>query len=71
MEKHQRIIVDIGNDGDVQIQTKGFSGPVCLAESEFLKEILGEEISKQLTPAYYQQDERINETKRKFIPLCG
>ncbi len=65
----EQIIVDVMDDGEVKIETKGFSGPICLKESQFLKDILGSEISKQLTPAYYQQSN--NQTIRKIIPLCG
>lgn len=65
----KQIIVDVMDDGEVRIETKGYSGPVCLAESQFLKDLLGEEVSRQLTAAYYQQDERVN--TRKIIPLCG
>ena len=65
----KQIIVDVMDDGEVKIETKGFSGPMCLKESQFLKDILGSEISKQLTPAYYQQ--KHNTVTRKIIPLCG
>ncbi len=66
----KQIIVDVMDDGEVKIETKGFSGPICLKESQFLKDILGHEISKQLTPAYYQKNSN-NQTTRKIIPLCG
>lgn len=62
----KEIIVTICDDAEIKIESKGYSGPVCLAEAQFLKDILGEEISRVLTPAYYQ-----NEHKRQFIPLCG
>lgn len=65
----EQIIVDVMDDGEVKIETKGFSGPICLKEGQFLKDILGREISKQLTPAYYQQKNKT--VTRKIIPLCG
>lgn len=64
----QQIIVDVMDDAEIKIESKGYTGPVCLAESQFLKDILGEEISRQLTPAFYQTED--NKT-RKIIPLCG
>ena len=67
----KQIVVDVMDDGEVRIETQGFSGPVCLAKSEFLKNVLGEEVSKQLTPAYYQQDERDQVKRKKYMPLCG
>lgn len=66
----KQIIVDVMDDGEVKIETKGYSGPVCLQEAKFLKELLGEEISRTLTPAFYQQGQT-NTVTRKIIPLCG
>ena len=64
----KQIIVDILNDGEIRIETKGFTGPVCLAESQFLKDLLGQETACQLTPMFYQKEEQI---LKKHIPLCG
>ena len=64
----KEIIVDISNDGEIRIETRGFKGKSCLMESEFLKELLGKETSQQLTPAYYQEEK---ETVKKYLPLCG
>ncbi len=66
----KQIIVDVMDDGEVLIQNKGYSGPVCLEESKFLKDLLGEEISRTLTPAFYQHAQT-NTVTRKIIPLCG
>ena len=35
----KEIIVDISNDGEIKIETKGFEGKSCIIESEFLKNI--------------------------------
>ena len=64
----KEILIDVSDDGEVRIETKGFKGKSCLAESEFLKEVLGKETSRQLTPAYYQEEK---ETVKKYLPLCG
>jgi len=64
----KEIIIDISDDGEVRIETRGFKGKSCLAESEFLKELLGKETSRQLTPAYYQEEKQ---TVKKYLPLCG
>ena len=64
----KEIIIDVSDDGEVRIETRGFKGKSCLAESEFLKELLGKETSRQLTPAYYQEEK---ETVKKYLPLCG
>ena len=64
----KEIIVDVSDDGEVRIETRGFKGKSCLAESEFLKDLLGKETSRQLTPAYYQEEKQ---TVKKYLPLCG
>ena len=64
----KEIIIDVSDDGEVRIETRGFKGKSCLAESEFLKELLGKETSRQLTPAYYQEEKQ---TVKKYLPLCG
>lgn len=64
----KEIIIDVSDDGEVRIETRGFKGKSCVAESEFLKEVLGKETARQLTPAYYQEGKQ---TIRKYLPLCG
>ena len=66
----KQIIVDVMDDGEVKIETKGYSGPICLEESKFLKDALGEETSRILTATYYQSDQ-CNTVKRTIRPLCG
>ena len=64
----KEIIVEITKDGEIKIETRGFKGKSCLAESQFLKDVLGNEISQQLTPTFFQKDE---ESVKKYLPLCG
>ena len=64
----KKIIVDIFNDGEVIIETRGFKGPVCLAESQFIKDILGKETASQLSPMFYHKDKQ---EVKKYIPICG
>ena len=64
----KEIIIDVSDDGEVRIETRGFKGKSCVAEPEFLKDLLGKETSRQLTPAYYQEEK---ETVKKYLPLCG
>jgi hypothetical protein len=61
----RQIIVDVSGDGEVRIETRGFKGKACLDETRFLKEALGEETAKELTPAYY------GGTVKKHLNLCG
>jgi hypothetical protein len=64
----KQIIIDILDDGEVKLETRGYTGRTCLEETEFIKNILGNEITRQLTPAYYTQGK---ETVKKHLPLCG
>ena len=65
----KRIIVDITDEGEVKIETQGFTGKACLEESQFLKDLLGRETARQLTPVYYTANQK--EVTRKHLPLCG
>ena len=62
------IIIDISQNGEIKIETRGFSGKGCIADSQFIKDLLGKEIEKQLTPAYYKEN---NQEVKKYLPLCG
>ena len=64
----KEIVIDISNDGEIRIETKGFKGKACLEESQFLKDILGNETFKRLTPAYYSN---IKKKVKKYLQLCG
>ena len=64
----KEIVVDISDDGEVHIETRGFQGKSCIEESEFLKKLLGRETYKKLTPAFYQNQ---HQNKKKYLQLCG
>ena len=64
----KEIVVDISDDGQIQIETKGFAGKSCVEESQFIKDVLGSEIVRQLTPTYWQKSQA---TIKKYLPLCG
>lgn len=64
----KQIIIEISKDGEIKIQTTGYTGKACLEDSQFLKDLLGQEISVQLCPLYYQQGKEII---KKHIPICG
>ena len=64
----KEIVIDVSIDGEVRIETKGFSGKSCITESQFIKDVLGKETESQLTPTYWQ---KTNQTTKKYLPLCG
>jgi len=65
----QQIVIDVNDTGEVRIETRGYRGKKCIEEARFLKELLGTETFKQLTPAYYVRTKAI--TKKQYLPLCG
>ena len=64
----KEIIVEVRDDGGIQIETRGFKGKNCISETEFLKKLLGKETSQTLTPAYWQENQCFT---KKYLPLCG
>ena len=62
----RKIIVDIDDNGEVRLETRGFSGPVCLEESQFIKDLLGKETSQQLVPVFYRKNK-----SKTYLPICG
>jgi hypothetical protein len=56
--------IAIGKDGKVTVKVHGASGAECLALSDMLKQIIGQEESRTLTPEYYggSGDVRIDTT---------
>lgn len=63
----KEIVITLTNDGELKIETKGFKGEACIKETEALKELLGEETARQLTPAYYDKEGKV----KRHLPLCG
>jgi hypothetical protein len=64
----KQIIIDVMDDGEIKIETKGFKGKSCIEETQFLKDLLGEEKARNLVPAYYTKNKK---SVRKYLPLCG
>ena len=64
----KEIVIEVSEDGEVRLETRGFEGKACLEESQFLKDLLGSEVCRNLTPAYYTQGK--NKVK-KYLNLCG
>jgi hypothetical protein len=61
----KEIVIEISQDGDLKLETRGFSGKTCIEESQFVKDLLGNEITRQLTPAFYKQN---NKEVRMYPP---
>jgi hypothetical protein len=64
----KEIVIEISENGDLKLETRGFSGKTCIEESQFVKDLLGNEITRQLTPAYYKEN---NKEVKMYLPLCG
>lgn len=55
------IDVTIDEEGQVVIETHGFTGKSCVVESQFLKDILGKEKHRKLKPIYFIEKNEIKE----------
>lgn len=64
----KEIIIDIDDNAEISVETRGFSGKSCLEESKFVEELLGNELVRQLTPAYYVENKK---QVKKYLKLCG
>jgi len=64
----KEIVIDVSHEGEIRVETRGFSGKSCITESQFIKDVLGKETEKQLTPTYWQKS---NQNTKKYLPLCG
>ncbi|WP_035218559.1 DUF2997 domain-containing protein [Desulfatibacillum aliphaticivorans] len=64
----KQIILDVSDDGEVRIETRGFAGKACLEEAQFIKDLLGKELTRNLTPAYYQDAKK---KAKRYLNLCG
>lgn len=63
----KEIIIDVSQNGEVRIETRGFKGKSCVTEAQFIKDLLGKETARQLTPAYFENQGVII---KKHLPLC-
>lgn len=66
----KKIVVIVDENGEIELETIGFKGKGCIAESKWIKDLLGEEKSRQLTPTYFMK-ETDKGVKKKYIGLCG
>ena len=64
----KEIVLDITDEGEIRIETRGFKGKSCVTESQFLKDLLGTETERSLTPTYWEKEET---HIKKYLPLCG
>ena len=54
MSTKKIVRVIVGPKGETRVETKGFSGGECREASRFLEQALGQPMSEQLTPEFYQ-----------------
>jgi len=69
MGKGKKTLVQIDEEGHIKLETRGFKGKACTEETQFLKDLLGSETHRQLTPAYFMKDD--SKIVKKYLPLCG
>lgn len=58
MTEIQELEINIGADGTVRLQVHGVSGPKCLAVTEEIEKVLGDQVTERiLSDQYYEQSE--------------
>ena len=67
----KQIVVEVNEEtGEIKLETLGFKGKSCITESQWIKDLLGKELSRQLTPTYWMKDDD-KVMKKNYLPLCG
>lgn len=67
----KRIEILIDENGEIEsVETLGFKGKGCVVESQWVKDILGKEIGRHLSPAYFIT-EKSTEKRTKHLNICG
>ncbi len=51
--------ITIGKDGKLKVQVKGSQGAKCLELADLIRDIVGQEESRQLTTEYYGPDTKV------------
>jgi len=64
----EEIIIDVSDQGEITLETRNYKGKACMKDSQFIKDLLGRELTSQLTPAYYQTTKK---TVKRYLKLCG
>lgn len=52
------IEIIVAPDGTSRVETRGFQGSGCRQASQFLEQALGQRLSEQLKPAFFQSGEQ-------------
>ena len=58
----KEIIIDIDDEGAVEVHTHGFKGKACMKAAEFIENALGRILSTKKTGEYYAEE--VKETVR-------
>ena len=48
--------ITIGKDGKLKLHVKGAKGAQCVALADLIRDIIGQEDSRQLTSEYYERE---------------
>lgn len=57
------IEVIVSPQGEVSVQTKGFTGPSCREASQFIEQALGQRLGEQLAAEFHQVQPQQNSLK--------
>ncbi len=48
--------IEIGTDGKVRVEVRGAQGQLCMDLADLIRDIIGEEHSRQKTSEFYSRD---------------
>ena len=52
----KKIIIEIKTNGEIVVQTKGYSGSECVSASKLIEEFLGDAQDIKFTQEFYEQE---------------
>ena len=64
----KEMIITIMADGEIKVETSGFTGNSCVEETEAVKAMLGNETARELKATYYEKNGIVG---KRHLPLCG
>jgi len=58
MENHD-LEIEIGKNGKVSVHIKGAKGKACMQYAKLIEEIVGKQVSQELTQEFYEPESKV------------
>jgi hypothetical protein len=62
---NKTIEITVSPNGEIKIETKGFSGAQCRIASQFVEEALGQRTAEQMTGEFYRDQHQVSQDIRQ------